>query len=599
MPAAFAFRPWWSRIVLLAAMLGVALLYRNSVPPAVLCVQHMTDPASGTTPRLPLRVADATGARTLSLEHVFEVPAASSGLAVYISHAAPIYSLVLNGRDLTPEVDFSRHEHRSRGPHLHPLANDALREGRNTLLLRLPVARTLGDTRLGQVCVGERTALHGVWLANWWRQTGITATCLALLVILGLIATTLASLQHNLPIWRWYIVCVVLAACRMLYVLSPVMPLDATGWRALSDLSVLLFVFAMYRLLCQFWAVLAHRWSTLLLLGAIVVRTAMTLAGLVSAPNWELGYWIAVALLAGGLIIELSVRARHAPLAERTSLRWALGFAIACAVLETTSKFVFPLRSTIGIYPLGTTVLVIVLGVLLARRASAGTRLLGQAARRLGHRIDDSLLNSPAASGRVWDMVSGELAHDERQYMLDVINDGFGARLLAVLTQIRQHTPHSQLATDIQRALLDLRLMIDAIDGSCQSLGTALSTLRRRMEAPLAAAGMRSQWQIDAVAELKVGSSRRLTELFRCIEELLSNAIQHAGARTLQVAAQLEGSQIVLAVNDDGRGVAPAAGGGRGLRNVELRMRALGGRFSLGAGADGIGTCAELRWPRP
>ncbi len=517
--------------------------------------------------------------------------------AIYISHAAPFYDLNVNGRDLTPEVDFQRRDQRSRGPQLHALAADVLVDGENTLVLRLPSVSDLGNTLIGQVCIGDRHLLLGPWLANWWRQIGIPATCLALLVILGLIAMTLALLQKNMAMWRWYIVCIGTAACRLLYVLSTVMPINDAAWRAVSDLSVLLFLIAMYRLLSHFWAVQIHRWSNLLLLGLVAVRTAMMLAGITTVPVLEFSFWLGVTLLAAGLIIELSIRARHAPLIERASVRWTLGFAIACGMLETLSKFLFPMRSVIGIFPLAITLLIITIGFLLARRASTGTRLLSQATRVLGKRIDATLLTGPAQSTRVWNMLSGELAHDERQYMLDVINEGFGARMLTVLDRIQREYPQSQLRIDIQRALLDLRLMIDAIDESCQSLGSALTTLQRRMEAPLAAAGICSQWRMAGREDLQIISRRKLAELFRCIEELLSNVIQHARAQQVAVDVRVDETSIVLLVTDDGRGLSDFSQPGRGLRNLQLRMEQLNGTFRIAAREDHAGTRAELQLP--
>lgn len=104
----------------------------------------------------------------------------------------------------------------------------------------------------------------------------------------------------------------------------------------------------------------------------------------------------------------------------------------------------------------------------------------------------------------------GDSCEDERQRMLDVICEGFGSRMLTVLMRSHRENPDSRLSAEIQRALLDLRLMMDAIDDSCQSLDGALATLRQRMEDPLVAADLTSHWDVASIGVLQVNNRRKL-----------------------------------------------------------------------------------------
>ena len=584
--------------MLLLSMAAIAGLYRNTPPPAGLCATALTDAATGAALPLPSNArADPAGDRVLRLQHRFFADHDTPPLAIYVDQTSPFERFDVNGRDLDPGVDLDRRDMRLPGPRIHPIPNDALLDGQNLLSMRIPVSSRLGGARLGHVCVGEARTLHATWLANWWRQVGIPAICVALLAVMGLIAVTLSRLHRGTSIWHWYVACVFLAACRPLYLIVDVMPGGPGLWLAAADLSILLFIHAMHRLLLRFWSVPPQRWSSMVLTGLIAVRAAMMLAQLDENPGLELVYWLGTVAVAAGLVVEVALRARHAPLFERTALRWALGFAIVCAALETTTHFL-PVHGLWRIYPLGTAVLVATVGFLLVRRATTGTRLLTQATRALGERLDDTLPIGRASSLRMWSRVSRELADDERQRMLDVIEEGFGTRMLAALVRIQKENPDSKLSIEIRRALIDLRLMIDAIDVSCQSVGGALATLRQRMEGPLAAAGLRSRWSVEGSCDLQVGSRRKLTELFRCTEELLSNVIQHAGAREVSIATHVDSSKIVLVVEDDGGGLRQPLRKGRGLRNLRLRMESLDGAFAIAARDDGPGTRAELRLPR-
>ncbi|HTD28962.1 MAG TPA: ATP-binding protein, partial [Xanthomonadaceae bacterium] len=237
-------------------------------------------------------------------------------------------------------------------------------------------------------------------------------------------------------------------------------------------------------------------------------------------------------------------------------------------------------------------------GFLLIRRSLLGTTLLAHATRRLGHELDRALLSPPEHSATMWNELSSGIANSERQQMLFDINAGFGSRMLMVLDQIRSEHPHSRLNIDIQRALLDLRLMIDAMDDTSQSIRGALANLQQRMDGPLAAAGIQSTWDIANVSDLQVNNRRKLMELFRCLEELLSNVVQHARASHILVFGKSDDAQLVLSVEDNGCGFPRDHANGRGLRNVQTRMQMLEGRVAFDVGAQGRGSRIELSVPR-
>lgn len=80
--------------------------------------------------------------------------------------------------------------------------------------------------------------------------------------------------------------------------------------------------------------------------------------------------------------------------------------------------------------------------------------------------------------------------------------------------------------------------------------------------------------------------------------EALTNVAKHAHATTasLEVSLDPARNQLRLVVRDDGDGLGPTSGEGRGLRNLEGRARALGGTFRVEPGAEG-GTV--VRWEVP
>jgi signal transduction histidine kinase len=77
---------------------------------------------------------------------------------------------------------------------------------------------------------------------------------------------------------------------------------------------------------------------------------------------------------------------------------------------------------------------------------------------------------------------------------------------------------------------------------------------------------------------------------YRIIQESLTNVVRHARAATARIAIRYRRSDVVIEIEDDGRGVdgGPAvAGGGNGLLGMRERVGALGGDLEAGPLAGG------------
>ncbi|MEV3861176.1 GAF domain-containing protein [Streptomyces sp. NPDC050095] len=78
--------------------------------------------------------------------------------------------------------------------------------------------------------------------------------------------------------------------------------------------------------------------------------------------------------------------------------------------------------------------------------------------------------------------------------------------------------------------------------------------------------------------------------------EALSNAARHAGAHSVEVYLRCLRDELTVRVTDDGCGI-PEGVARSGLRNMEERARALGGRLTVGPGPGGGGTRVQWRVP--
>ncbi len=85
--------------------------------------------------------------------------------------------------------------------------------------------------------------------------------------------------------------------------------------------------------------------------------------------------------------------------------------------------------------------------------------------------------------------------------------------------------------------------------------------------------------------------------LFRIVQEALNNSVRHSGASNIYVHLMESPGQVVLIVEDDGKGFDPNQDPGNGLQNMRERARLLGGTLDLET-APGAGTTIRVKIPK-
>jgi signal transduction histidine kinase len=88
------------------------------------------------------------------------------------------------------------------------------------------------------------------------------------------------------------------------------------------------------------------------------------------------------------------------------------------------------------------------------------------------------------------------------------------------------------------------------------------------------------------------------TQVLRVIQEALTNARRHSGAKSVVVTVGMEGNDLIAEVADDGRGFELGVPTGVGLSSMRERAAAIGGSLQIESEV-GQGTRVFLRVPRP
>lgn len=186
----------------------------------------------------------------------------------------------------------------------------------------------------------------------------------------------------------------------------------------------------------------------------------------------------------------------------------------------------------------------------------------------------------------------------ERERLMRDMHDGIGATLTASLISVESGATSPQAVAQMLRECLDeLRLVIDSLESDELGIGELLANLRFRLRARLSGNDVNLVWRI---AEPVPGA--RLTpmaalQVLRIVQEMITNALKHAQARTVIVEVRDEHGALRVRVEDDGIGFDPTAPApGRGLRFLRQRAGALGATLAIDS-MPGRGTTVLLNLP--
>jgi signal transduction histidine kinase len=182
--------------------------------------------------------------------------------------------------------------------------------------------------------------------------------------------------------------------------------------------------------------------------------------------------------------------------------------------------------------------------------------------------------------------------HDVLAHRISMISvqSGVGAHLLdrdpdqarRALVAVNQA---SKEALQELRATLGLLRMVDGPEPRSPAPGLAQLD---QIVASTTAAGVAVQVEVSGQPrDLPTGVD---LAAYRIIQESLTNVIRHARAATARIAIAYHRADVVIQIDDDGRGLGiqePPAAGGNGLLGMRERTTALGGDLEAGPIASG------------
>lgn len=521
--------------------------------------------------------------------------------AAYLPTVGTTYQMHLNGVDLGTGGGITGPIARSLGvPRLDPIAPQLLRPGENLLLVRLRVAPNLRGG-LGPITLGPRAVVEPIYDADFFARVTLPRSLNIALIFAGLLVLLLWLRRPAERIHGYFAALAIVWSIRNFHYTVSVPAVSSGAWEAFILGSLGVVVVLLWLFILRFTGASRPRteravaWACAASVALLAVLDPQAMSA-IRIPWYLLcagiGAWSIVILLRFGL----------QPANRRRSGVWV----ILGAELITLALGLLDLAVSAQLLPFGPAARMaygapILLCALVYALADSYFRTYDQVHALnldLEQKVATRALELQRTHERVRALERVTTLAGERERMMRDMHDGIGSQLMTTLDAVERggHGP-AAVAAMLRGCIDDLRLVIDSLDPDDESLPVALANLRYRLEPRLAAAGIALDWQVAQGIALPAPGST--LQLLRIVQEALTNALKHAGASRLRVAARDDAGFLLLEVADDGRGfdhAAPApAAGGRGLDNMRTRARQLGG--ALQVSSTGAGTRLTVRVP--
>lgn len=208
-----------------------------------------------------------------------------------------------------------------------------------------------------------------------------------------------------------------------------------------------------------------------------------------------------------------------------------------------------------------------------------------------------------------WSKVN-EIIEQERQRIASELHDELGTLLSVihldlelVLRESHALTPHGEAR--LLEVRKNLNLVIESIRHNIwslapqmleqESLDFALRELCRKLDAYK---GTHLHFVQSGMA-VPVTQKQKLN-LFRIVQELLTNAIKHSSAWNISVQLHWENDVVMLVVEDDGSSynredLGPPKSGGMGMNNIIKRANVIGAKLTREEFSRGMRVTIELK----
>lgn len=349
----------------------------------------------------------------------------------------------------------------------------------------------------------------------------------------------------------------------------------------------------------------------------LFVATGLAFFGGIGVKNAPIGwFWIPV-------IVWVAYR-----FGQRSAATMVLGLAIVSVwgTIRGMGPFVLPSANASLLLLQAFLGVVSVSALTLAAEVGVRERTLGDL-RRARDELEDRVRQRTVALARANDSLQSEI--DERlRLQRELVDAGESERLRLgrdlhddlgqLLTGIgflssaveRKLTAQSRSEAEslteirrlVQEAISKTRILSLGLTPVSLGTGGLRAAVRELAEMTERVFGVACRVEYDE--DIFVDRALAATNLYRIVQEAISNAVRHAGGRQIEIMLRLDGEILTLIVRDDGVGLDASASGreGLGLNIMKYRAQLLGGDLEVESNSTGTTvrcTATGVAWREP
>ncbi|HET8818114.1 MAG TPA: 7TM diverse intracellular signaling domain-containing protein [Xanthomonadaceae bacterium] len=528
----------------------------------------------------------------------FEPPPVDAGtLALYIPQYTGNLQVSLNGTPVADSTHLQSAVHIGQGaPLLVPLPRWLLEPGGNQLELR--VTRLGYGGFVGPLYIGADERLRASYDLARAVLVILPRLVDGMLLAIGLVLLLVWCMRRNDTL---YLVCSTMSLCLAVSSLSSVAA-GTLGDHALTVVNLLRFVAASLALPFA-WLFVRRRppvpIAWFLALPVCVCACILLLPGGLGAwTTWHVFVPVVLLLTLGAVaVFARAAFVDHDPGA-------LLMFAAMTAAFLTVGRDMLVNAGLLGqgylvMGRFNGPLMVAMMGTIVLSRLVAGLSVLERFNARLRHDVD-------AAAARLREAFDRERAHErhatlqsERMRLMGDLHDGIAGQLVSIISLSEQggEGVRAEIVEASNRALTDLRLVVDSMEDVGDDLGMTLVAFRDRLEPQLRRCGVRLDWQVRALPDLPGLYPSATLAIFRLLQEAVNNAMRHSGSAIVEVTSgksPAPGHGARLVVRDFGRGGAAHRDGGHGMDNMRRRAAFLGATLAVEDADPGTRVVVDL-----
>ncbi|MBM3388813.1 MAG: hypothetical protein FJY26_04805 [Betaproteobacteria bacterium] len=217
------------------------------------------------------------------------------------------------------------------------------------------------------------------------------------------------------------------------------------------------------------------------------------------------------------------------------------------------------------------------LGAVQALKWSHREQTLQNAHQQLQRAIDSARQEIEAHYRQLAQDQSEAAVAQERRRIAADLHDDLGAPLLTIV-----HASGDERIAGLGRqALQEMRLSVRGLSGQSAVLAQAWADWRCEAMTRLSAAGIALDWPAPPEQHTERIGSRTMGHTTRILREVFNNLIGHSQATQCRVQLSIQGTGLVIDIEDNGVGFDTAGAGGTskglGLLNLQQRAHLLSG----------------------